>query len=84
MIDRTIYANIQKIENSTLRNLVASLTRLFVENWFYVLFLLLLWRFPYIVAISPIRSDAAAPNRDSVFWQRRSWRKTLLYPRVWR
>lgn len=66
MIDRTIYANIQKIENNALRNLA----RLIVENWFYVLFLLLLWRFPYIVAdLTDSEVMPQRPTGDSVFWQ---------------
>ncbi|MCD4686355.1 MAG: branched-chain amino acid ABC transporter permease [Anaerolineae bacterium] len=70
MIERHIYGNIQKIENPTLRNALDWLARLVLDNWFYVLALIFLLRFPYMVAdwtdseVMPRR-----PSGDSVFWQ---------------
>ncbi len=70
MIDRVVYANIRRIENPTLQALADGLAHLVLENWFYILFVIFLWRFPYIVAdrsgsdVMPRR-----PTGDSTFWQ---------------
>ncbi len=79
MIERTIYARIQKIGDPTLRGLAEGLARLVLENWFYALALIVLWRFPYIIAnatgseVMPRR-----PSGDSVFWQSEMARALLL------
>ncbi len=72
MIERYVYANIRKIENPTLRGIADGLAHLILENWFYALCVLLLWRFPYIVA--DISKTEVTPDRfvragESVFWQ---------------
>jgi branched-chain amino acid transport system permease protein len=70
VIDRYVYAPIRRIENPTLRGLADGLAHLVLENWFYLLFVIVLWRFPYIVAdrtgsqVMPRR-----PTGDSTFWQ---------------
>lgn len=70
MIDRYVYANIRKIQDPTLRSIADGLAHLVLENWFYALFVLFLWRFPYIIAdqtgseVMPRR-----PTGDSAFWQ---------------
>jgi branched-chain amino acid transport system permease protein len=70
VIDRYVYARIRTIEDPTLRSTADGLAHLVLENWFYVLFVIFLWRFPYIVAdrtgseVLPRR-----PTGDSTFWQ---------------
>ena len=70
MIDRYVYVPIRKIENPALRGLADGLAHLVLENWFFILFAILLWRFPYFVAdrtgseVMPRR-----PTGDSTFWQ---------------
>ena len=50
MIERAVYRTVERIENPAARKLAGGLARLVLENWFYALVLLVLWRFPYIVA----------------------------------
>jgi len=70
MIERAVYTHIQKIEDPTLRNIADKLAHLILDNWFYALVLLLLWRFPYIVAdLSDTEVTPRRPTGDSVFWQ---------------
>ncbi|MBN2304548.1 MAG: branched-chain amino acid ABC transporter permease [Anaerolineae bacterium] len=70
MIERTIYANTQKIKDPTLRGLAESAARLVLENWAYLLFVIVLWRFPYIVAdLTDTEVQPRRPTGDSVFWQ---------------
>lgn len=70
MVERYVYANLRKIENPTLRGLAVMLARTILDNWFYLLFVVFLWRFPYIIAdqtgseVMPRR-----PSGDSAFWQ---------------
>jgi branched-chain amino acid transport system permease protein len=79
MIERTVYSRIQKIGDPTLRGLAEGLARLVLENWFYALALIVLWRFPYIIAnatgsqVKPVR-----PTGDSAFWQSEMARALLL------
>jgi len=72
MIERVVYKNIAKIGDPTLRSLVESAARLLLENWFFALVLLLLWRFPYIIA--DISNSEVTPTRfvgagESATWQ---------------
>ena len=46
------------------------LLRFVRENWFYALALVVLWRFPYIVAdLTGSEVMPRRPTGDSVFWQ---------------
>lgn len=70
MIERAVTRAIERIEHPTARKLAGGLARLVLENWFYALVLLLLWRFPYIVAdLSGSEVMPRRPAGDSVFWQ---------------
>jgi len=70
MIDRYVYTRINRIENATLRGALDGLARLILENWLYILAVILLWRFPFIVAeISGTEVTPRRPTGDSVFWQ---------------
>ncbi len=70
MIERYIYPTLDTIKNPALRALSHSLARLILENWFYILFLVFLLRFPYLIAdwtgseVMPRR-----PTGASAFWQ---------------
>jgi len=70
MVERYVFATLRKIENPTLRGLAEMLARTILDNWFYVLFVVFLWRFPYLIAdrtgseVMPRR-----PTGDSAFWQ---------------
>lgn len=70
MIERAVYRTVERIEHPAARRLAEGLARLVLENWLYALVLLLLWRFPTIVA--DLSGSEVAPRRptgDSVFWQ---------------
>ncbi|RPI97249.1 MAG: branched-chain amino acid ABC transporter permease [Chloroflexi bacterium] len=70
VINRTIYASIRKIESPTLRGAADMLARLVLENWFYLLFVLFLLRFPYIIAdLTDTEVMPRRPTGDSAFWQ---------------
>lgn len=70
MIERAVTRAIERIEHPTARKLAGGLARLVLENWFYALVLLVLWRFPYIVAdLSGSEVMPRRPAGDSVFWQ---------------
>jgi len=70
MVERVVYANIQRIPNPTVRQIANSLARLVLENWFYALFVIILWRFPYIIAdLTGSEVTPRRPTGDSVFWQ---------------
>ncbi len=70
MIERAVYRTVERIENPAARKLAGGLARLVLENWFYALVLLVLWRFPYIVAdLSGTEVMPRRPAGDSVFWQ---------------
>ena len=43
MIDRYVYVPIRKIENPALRGLADGLAHLVLENWFFILFAILLY-----------------------------------------
>jgi len=70
MSGRYLFAPIARSERPTLRRVTRSLARLVVENWFYALFLLLLWAFPYLVAaLTGTDVMPRRPTGDSAFWQ---------------
>lgn len=70
MVERFVFARIQRIPDSTLRGLAERLARLVLENWFFALVFVLLWRFPYIVAdLSGSQVKPSRPTGDSAFWQ---------------
>lgn len=70
MIERVIYGGLAKIGDPTLRSLATKAARLVLENWGYLLFLVLLWRFPYIIAdLSDSEVTPRRPTGESVFWQ---------------
>ena len=51
MVERFVFARIQRIPDSTLRGLAGRVARLVLENWFFALAFVLLWRFPYLSLI---------------------------------
>lgn len=70
MIERAVYRAVERIEHPAGRKLAGTVARLALENWFYALVLLVLWRFPYIVAdLSGSEVSPPRPTGDSVFWQ---------------
>src|SRR5690554_622130 len=70
MIERAVYRTVERIENPAARKLAGGLARLVLENWFYALALVVLWRFPYIVAdLTGSEVMPRRPTGDSVFWQ---------------
>lgn len=70
MVERFVFARIQRIPDSTLRGLAGGLARLVLDNWFFALAFVLLWRFPYIVAdLSGSQVTPGRPTGDSAFWQ---------------
>ena len=79
MVERIVYANIERISNPTLRQLAIRLARLVLENGFYALFVILLWRFPHIVAdLTGSEVMPRRPTGDSVFWQSEMARALIL------
>lgn len=79
MIERHVYAAIDRIQTPALRDLARSAARLVLENWFYILFVVFLLRFPYLVAdwtdseVMPRR-----PTGESAFWQSEMGRALVL------
>lgn len=79
MIERAVMAQIQRIGNPVLRGWAQSLARLVLDNWFYLLFVVFLLRFPYLVAdltgsdVMPRR-----PSGDSAFWQSEMARALIM------
>ncbi len=70
MIDRYVYSPINKIENPALRSALDGLARLLLDNWLYLIAVLLLWRFPNIIAqMTDTEVTPQRPTGDSVFWQ---------------
>ena len=70
MIERFIFARIQRIGDPTLRGLADRFARLLLENWFFALAFVLLWRFPYLVAdLTGSEVMPRRPTGDSAFWQ---------------
>lgn len=70
MIERAVYRTVERIENPSARKLAGGLARLVLENWFYALVLVVLWRFPHIVAdLTGSEVTPRRPTGDSVFWQ---------------
>lgn len=70
MIERAVYRRVERIENPAARKLAAGVARLVLENWFYALFFVLLWRFPYLVAdLTDSEVMPQRPTGGSVFWQ---------------
>ncbi len=70
MVERFVFARIQRIPNSTLRGLAERLARLVLDNWFFALVFVLLWRFPYIVAdLTGSQVKPGRPTGGSAFWQ---------------
>lgn len=79
MIERHVFAAIDRIQTPALRDLARSTARLVLENWFYILFVVFLLRFPYLVAdwtdseVMPRR-----PTGESAFWQSEMARALVL------
>ncbi len=70
MIDRYIFGNIQKIKDPALRQAADSLARFVLDNWFFVVLVLVLWRFPNIVAdMTDTEVQPHRPTGESAFWQ---------------
>lgn len=70
MINQYVYRNLEKIGHPTVRSVANQLARLVLENWLYLLFVIFLWRFPYIVAsLSDSEVMPRRPTGESVFWQ---------------
>ncbi len=70
MIERAVYRAVERIKHPAGRKVAGAVARLALENWFYALVLLLLWRFPHIVAdLSGSEVSPRRPTGDSVFWQ---------------
>lgn len=79
MVERYVYANIQRIKDPTLRGAANSAARFVLENWFYLLFVVALWRFPYIIAdITGTDVQPRRPTGESAFWQSEMARALVL------
>jgi branched-chain amino acid transport system permease protein len=79
MVERYVYKPINRIQDPTLRGLVESVARLVLENWFYLLVVIVLWRFPYIVAdLTNSEVTPRRPTGDSAFWQSEMARALVL------
>ncbi len=79
MIERYVYSPIRKIDDPTVRSVVDTAARLVLENWLYVLAVVVLWRFPYIIAdLTHTDVMPRRPTGDSAFWQSEMARALVL------
>ena len=79
MIERYVYSPIRKIEDPTLRTIADTAARLVFENWFYVAAVIVLWRFPYVIAdLTDTEVMPRRPTGDSAFWQSEMARALVL------
>ncbi|NDJ78643.1 MAG: branched-chain amino acid ABC transporter permease [Chloroflexi bacterium] len=72
MIERYLFSQTQKIQNQALREVVELLLRTVLANWFFAVVLIVLWRFPYLVADQTdgvVTPELARMGSKSFTWQ---------------